>query len=540
MITVRYKIKIMSNKIQKKAWIAFWLSLCLAAGILLGNLLAKNVNNKSDKAYYSKIDLVLNLIKNNYVDSLPAKKLIESTIPEILSNLDPHSIYIPAAELKEVREPLEGEFDGIGVQFNIKNDTVYIINTISGGPSEKVGILPGDKIVTVHDSLIAGVHIRNANVIKNLKGPRGTKVKVGIKRNGIKDLLHFEITRDKIPLYSINSAYMINDSVGYVKLSRFAITSADEFRRAVVKLHKQGMKKLIFDLRSNGGGLLEAAKRIADEFLPEGKLIVYTKGRSRPRYDYVATDKGTCEKDKLVILVDSWTASASEIVSGAIQDNDRGLIVGRRTFGKGLVQEPITFNDGSAIRLTTARYYTPTGRCIQKSYKNGVKAYEEEVYHRMLSGELEHKDSIHVPDSLKFTTPKGKIVYGGGGIMPDIFVPVDTTYYSPYFSRIVNRGYVYQFALQYTDERRKILKKYKNYKALYQYLGHENLMQELEAFCNKKGIKPNNSDIKISKNEILIRTKAYIIRNIFDDKGFYPILNQNDNVIQKALEALEK
>ena len=525
---------------QNKYWVAFWISLSLAAGILLGNLIARNAQTTNAGAFYNKIDLVLELIKNNYVDSISTHELEEKSIPEILSKLDPHSLYIPAAELKEVREPLEGNFEGIGVQFNIKNDTVYIINTIAGGPSEKVGIQAGDKIITVDDSLIAGVHITNDMVIKKLKGPKGTKVRVGIKRNGEKELLPFTITRDKIPLYSISSAYMINDSIGYVKLTRFAITSADEFHEAVKKLHAQGMKKLIFDLRGNGGGILQAAKKIVDEFLPEGKLIVYTQGRSRPRYDYLATDEGDCENDDLVILVDSWSASASEIVAGAIQDNDRGLIIGRRTFGKGLVQEPITFNDGSAIRLTTARYYTPTGRCIQKPYNNGIQAYEEEVFHRMINGELEHADSIHIPDSLKYTTPGGKIVYGGGGIIPDIFVPVDTSYYSPYFSRIVNRGLIYQFSLQYTDSKRTVLRKFKDYKELTSYLEGQNLLSQIENFCAAKGIKPVVKDIAISKDEILLRAKAYIIRNIFDDAGFYPILNQSDNVVQKALEVLEK
>ena len=525
---------------KNKYWIAIWISLSLSVGIMLGNLIAKNANKKSSFSFNNKIDLVLELINNNYVDSVSLNSMAEKTIPELLTQLDPHSIYIPASKLKAVREPLEGEFDGIGVQFNINKDTVYIINTIAGGPSEKVGILPGDKIITVNDSTIAGVSISTDGVIKNLKGKRGTKVNVGIKRNGTKKLIHFTITRDKIPLYSINSAYMINDSIGYIKLSRFAMTSAEEFHRAVKKLHQQGMKKLIFDLRRNGGGILQTAKQIADEFLKDGKLIVYTEGRSRPRRDYMASSDGDCENDDLVILVDSWSASASEILAGAIQDNDRGIIIGRRTFGKGLVQEPITFNDGSAMRLTTARYYTPTGRCIQKSYSNGVKEYEEEVYHRMVSGELENKDSIHVPDSLKYTTPKGKIVYGGGGIIPDIFVPVDTSYYSPYFSRIANRGLVYRYALQFTDNQREKLSKFKNYEDLNHYLDEQNLMENLVAFCAKKGIKKNKKDIETSGKEILVRLKAYIIRNIFDDEGFYPILNKNDNVILMALETFEK
>jgi carboxyl-terminal processing protease len=529
---------------MKKYWLPISFALTLVLGIFIGNLLARNaqIGNTSDKNFYSnfysKIDLVLDLVKNNYVDKVDLDKLEEQTIPNILSKLDPHSSYIPASELKEAEEPLEGKFEGIGVQFNIQSDTVYIVNTIPNGPSEKVGIMAGDRIVRINDSLFVGKRINNELVMKYLKGKRGTKVNVEIKRNGLKDLIPFDIIRDKIPIYSIHSSYMIDKNIGYIKLSQFSITSADEFNQAAQKLLDQGMTKLIFDLRGNGGGILDAAIKIADNFLDASKLIVYTEGNSRPRTNYNATDEGICEKVKLAILVDTWSASASEIVSGAIQDNDRGLIIGRRTFGKGLVQEPIGFNDGSAIRLTTARYYTPTGRCIQKSYKDGYEAYEEEVGQRIAKGELENQDSIAIPDSLKFTTPGGKVVYGGGGIMPDIFVPVDTSYFNTYFNNIVNRGLVYQYALNFTDANRKKLSTFSDYKALNNYLKSINWLSGLVKYAESKGVVANSKELQISENEISLRFRAYVIRNIFDDLGFYPILNSEDNIVKKAVESL--
>ena len=529
---------------MRKYWIPLIFTATFAAGILLGNLLAQNANGGNSKqdnfhtSFYSKIDLVLDLVEENYVDGVETKDVIEEVIPQILRKLDPHSMYIPAKDLRELEEPLEGNFEGIGVQFNIKNDTIYIINTIQGGPSEKIGILAGDKIVRINDSLFAGKSIKNEDVIKNLKGKRGTSVGVHIKRNGVNELLPFVIIRDKIPIYSLTSAYMLDEHVGYIKLSRFALTSAKEFRKAAEKLIDKGMTKLIFDLRSNGGGILDAAIKISDEFLDESNLVVYTEGKSRPRVEYIATSDGVCEQIKLVILVDTWSASASEIVAGAMQDNDRAIIIGRRSFGKGLVQEPVGFNDGSAIRLTTARYYTPTGRCIQKSYKNGVEAYEEEVYHRIMQNELENEDSTHFPDSLIYTTPAGKVVYGGGGIMPDIFVPIDTSYFSPYFRKIINRGIVYQYALQYTDQNRKKIKHIKDYKSLDKYLIEQNWLSGFLAFAESKGIKTNNDELAVSQQELSLRFRAYVIRNIFNDEGFFPIFNKHDKMIEQALQAL--
>ncbi|HES59716.1 MAG TPA: S41 family peptidase, partial [Caldithrix sp.] len=409
------------------------LAVVFALGIYLGNLLNfQSKDNKiSLKSEPNKLDLIIDLIESDYVDTVSTSDLIEEAVPYILKNLDPHSIYIPAKDLKQVNEPLEGNFEGIGVQFNLLNDTILVINTISGGPAEKVGLMAGDKIITINDSLFAGKKITNEDVIKNLKGEQGTTVKVGVARIGFDKLLSFEITRNKVPLYSVDVAYMMSEDIGYVKISAFARTTYDEFMQAVNNLHKQGMKKIVLDLRSNTGGYLDAAISIIDEFLEKDKLIVYTEGKARPRYEYKATKNGACLKDELVVLIDSWSASASEIVAGAIQDNDRGTIVGRRSFGKGLVQESSYFRDGSALRLTIARYYTPTGRSIQKSYSKGNDEYELDLLHRYENGEFESADSTVFADSLKFVTKGGKIVYGGGGIMPDVFVAVDTLGVTP-------------------------------------------------------------------------------------------------------------
>ena len=518
------------------------LAIIFAAGIYIGNILNFQTGSKSIsfKSEPNKLDLILDLIKSDYVDEVSINNLVEEAVPHLLKKLDPHSIYIPAKDFKRVNEPLEGNFDGIGVQFNILNDTILVINTISGGPSEKVGLMAGDKIITINDSVFAGKGITNEDVIKNLKGERNTKVKVGIKRSGYNKLLNFEITRNQIPLYSVDVAYMITDKVGYIKISQFARTTYDEFSQAVNDLHKQGMTKIILDLRSNTGGYLDAAVNIIDEFLEKDKLIVYTEGKARPRYEYKATEKGTCINDELVILIDSWSASASEIVAGAIQDNDRGTIVGRRSFGKGLVQESSYFRDGSAIRLTIARYYTPTGRSIQKPYTNGKEEYQLDLIHRFENGEFQSADSIEFADSLKFVTKGGKIVYGGGGIMPDIFVPVDTIGVTPYFQRISHKALVYTYALEYTNEHREKLLKLTDYKQIVKFLNSKSVVESFIYYANKKGIKPIQKDIRISKKLIKTRLYAYIARNIIDNEGYYPIARDIDAILKRAEKVFEK
>jgi carboxyl-terminal processing protease len=416
------------------------LPLLLAATLVLGIMLGLYLPRHSDIAQHSglwsrndKINNILNLIESNYVDSVNRNDLVEAAIPAILKKLDPHSVYIPARDLARANEPLQGNFEGIGISFNMATDTILVISTIPGGPSEKLGLLPGDKILYVNDSLVAGKGISDEKIMSMLKGPRGTDVKVRILRKGHKELLSFDITRDKIPIYSVDVAYMVNNNTGYIKINSFAMTTFAEFMQGLKELKSQGMTKLIIDLRGNSGGIMEAAIQIANQFLKKDQLIVYTKGRTQPRNEARATGDGEFETGDLVILVDEWSASASEILAGALQDNDRGTIIGRRSFGKGLVQEPVQFTDGSGMRLTIARYYTPTGRSIQKPYKDGFDEYYEDLSTRYSRHEFENSDSIHFDKLLKFTTPGGKIVYGGGGIMPDKFVPYDTLGFSPYF-----------------------------------------------------------------------------------------------------------
>lgn len=513
----------------------------LAAGIYIGRSLAKN-NGETNfvfKTDPNKLDYILGVIEKEYVDTVSKHDLIESAIPVVLQELDPHSIYIPAKNLKEVSEPLEGNFDGIGVQFNILHDTVIVINTISGGPSEKVGVLPGDKIVTINDTVFSGTGINTQKVIAKLKGERGTKVKIGVARIGYPDLLSFEITRDKIPLYSVDVSYMIDESIGYIKISTFARTTYEEFLNALAKLKEKGMKELILDLRSNTGGFLDAATEIADEFLKENDIIVYTEGKERPRADYIATANGRFENGKLVILQDSWSASASEIVAGAVQDNDRGTIIGRRSFGKGLVQETTYFRDGSAMRLTIARYYTPTGRSIQKPYNNGVKDYDMELAKRYEHGEFTQVDSTMFADSLKFVTKGGKTVYGGGGIMPDIFVPIDTLGQNEFYRMISRKALIYNFALNYTNKNRQKLSQFNDATKIVEQLDADNLFGKFLMDLRKSGINPKISEIQESQKLIRTYLYAFVCRNLIDNDGYYPVLKDIDNVLQKAIDELK-
>jgi carboxyl-terminal processing protease len=420
----------------------------------------------------------------------------------------------------------------------MQDDTVAIINTIPNGPSEKIGIKAGDRIIRVNDSLVAGVKMRSDDIVRMLKGKRGTKVKVTITRRGVSDLLEFEITRDKIPLTSVDVAYIVANDIGFIKISEFSKTSYDEFIEAVRSLKSQGMNKLILDLRGNGGGYMDEATRIADEFLDEGKLIVYTEGRHQPRHNVYATPKGECIDNQIIILIDELSASASEIIAGAIQDNDRGLILGRRSFGKGLVQNQTEFADGSALRLTIARYYTPTGRCIQKPYNNGLEDYYYDIQNRFIHGEFIYADSIKFADSLKYVTPGGNIVYGGGGIMPDIFVPYDTIGATPYLNEVRNRGLLYRYAFIYTDNNRAELQKLTDLKEIEKYLDGQNLLEKFAAFAESNGVKKNVEEIIISEKILLTQLKAYIARNIIDNPGYYPIIQEIDRTLQKGIEIL--
>jgi len=529
------------NNPKKSVFLPVILALALIAGILIGRYLPRqdySSQHSSIRSRNDKLNSILNIIESNYVDSVNRNDLVETAIPAILKKLDPHSVYIPAKDLARANEPLMGNFDGIGISFNMLTDTILVISTIPGGPSEKLGLLPGDKILYVNDSLVAGRHLADEKVMGMLKGPRGTVVKIKILRSGQKELLPFEITRDKIPIYSVDVDYMVNSNTGYIKISTFAMTTFDEFMKGLRELKDKGMTNLILDLRNNSGGIMEAAIQIADQFLKEGELIVYTKGRAQPRNEARATGKGEFETGNLVVLIDEWSASASEILAGAIQDNDRGTLIGRRSFGKGLVQEPIPFADGSGMRLTIARYYTPTGRSIQKSYSEGFDKYFADLNTRYTHGEFEVSDSIHFADSLKFTTPGGKTVYGGGGIMPDKFVPVDTNGISPYFLKV--RAIIYRFALKYTENNRETLKKYTESGEMEKYLNKQALLDQFVQFAAANGIKKDPAGLKISGNIIHTQLKAYIARNILDNKGFYPIWEEIDTTLKYAIEFLKK
>ena len=489
----------------------------------------------------SKFDEVMHYINKMYVDTVKTSELEEEAIVAMMEKLDPHSQYIPKEEFDAVNDPLLGSFEGIGVQFRIVDDTVMIVNTIKGGPSEKVGIMAGDRIVYVNDSLIAGIKIKNDSVMRLLKGPKGTQVRVKNYRRGVEGLMEFTITRDVIPTYSVDIAYMLDDTTGYIKLSKFSATTHREFVNAVKQLKKEGMTQLVFDLRGNGGGYLGEAVDIVDEFLPKGSLVVFTEGRFRPKTEFYARKKGLLEDMPVTVLIDDESASASEIVAGALQDNDRGTIVGRRSFGKGLVQEQVMLSDNSAIRVTVARYYTPTGRCIQKPFTGSIEDYLYESVDRYTKGELFSEDSIHLDTTLKYFTPKGKVVYGGGGIMPDVYVPLvnDSTEY--YFNKIVNLGILYQYAFDYSDRHRQKLSRYKTVADFDRsFRVTDVLFNELVAQAEKKGIKGNDIERQVARRESDILLKAYIARNLFDDEGFYPIYEPMDDVLQKALEVLSE
>ncbi|MDF1572994.1 MAG: S41 family peptidase [Bacteroidales bacterium] len=485
-----------------------------------------------------KINSALYYVLNDYVDSVPVGEINEDVVPAILNNLDPHSVYIPAVDFQKYNEPLTGNFSGIGVLFNMNEDTVAIIRPVPNGPSELVGIQAGDRIVEVEGTVVAGVKMDSDEIVSMLKGEKGTPVNLKIKRRGEPGLIEFEIIRDDIPIYSVDVSYMIDDKIGYVKISSFAQTTYKEFINAVEKLKSQGMEKIIVDLRNNGGGIMDAAIKITDQFLDDGRLIVYTQGRSRPRKNDYATSRGLLKEDDVVVLIDESSASASEILAGAIQDNDRGLIVGRRSFGKGLVQEQMTFSDGSAIRLTVAKYYTPTGRSIQKPYDEGREEYYNDISYRFLHGEFENEDSISFSDSLKFVTPGGRVVYGGGGIMPDLFVPVDTTFYSPLLSRVTNLGLTHRFAFQYTDLHREELEKMTTPSEITAYLDDLELMRDFTAFANSKNVQAGQEELDISGHYLLTQIKAYIARNILDNEGFYPIIREVDYTLNVAIDTL--
>jgi carboxyl-terminal processing protease len=493
----------------------------------------------NDNTY--KIGRTLGLIDAWYVDSTDINKLTETTIVEMLRTLDPHSVYVSAKDVKEMNEPLNGNFEGIGIQFNLLRDTIIVIDPISGGPSKKVGLLAGDRIIVINGERVAGIGISTTGVRSRLMGMKGTKVNLSVFRKGEKGILDFTIVRDKIPINSLDAAYMLDNETGYVKLNKFAATTTKEFMNAVDSLRKNNMKNLVLDLRSNGGGYMVAATDIADKFFSDKKLLVYISGRKNPRQDYMSNGKGTLSEARIAVLTDEGSASASEILAGAIQDWDRGVIVGRRTFGKGLVQNGFYLTDGSMIRLTIARYYTPTGRLIQSPYNEGYNKYLENFYKRYTDGELMTADSIHFPDSLKFKTLVNKRnVYGGGGIMPDLFIPADTSNYSDYYRSLVRKGIVNSFTLEYSDKNRKKLaleyKTFEDFKKRFNFSS-----EEIAAFIKKadeSGVKYNEQQFTVSKGEVLNVMKALVASNIWQTNEYFRILNEDDVVIQKAMQVV--
>jgi carboxyl-terminal processing protease len=519
-------------------------TLLLFGSIFVSSLLQgqENVKKLDENSTTRKYATLLYYINSYYVDTVNMSDIVEDAIITTLKDLDPHSSYISPEDVKKANEPLEGSFDGIGITFQIFKDTILVIAPIPGGPSDKVGIQAGDKIIKVDGEDAYGEWLTNKWVMEHLRGKKGTKVTVSIARKGVKELLDFTIVRDKIPIFSVDAAFMLDKKTGYIKLNRFAKNSKEEFDKAIDSLKQKGLKNLIFDLRSNSGGYLATAKKIADEFLKDGFLIVYTEGIHQPRQNLYASSAGGFEEGNLIILVNEGSASASEIVSGAVQDWDRGVIIGRRTFGKGLVQRPFRLPDGSVVRLTVAHYYTPSGRCIQRPYDEGVDKYYEELNERMKHGELYNKDSIHFPDSLKYETKNGRIVYGGGGIMPDIFVPWDSARYNTLFSNFIRKGVYNEYVNNYLNKNRNKLKK--EFTTLKSFISDfevsEDMFDELLKLAKDKEVEIEDKELEPNKDFYKLQLKAYIGRNLFDQGAFFQILAPMDSAINKALEVLEK
>ncbi len=534
----------MSNQ-SKTRYIPIIIAVSIVAGIFIGTFYANRFSENTPglggiQPGTNKLNGLLRIVNDQYVDTVDMAELVEEAMPQILNELDPHSSYIPAKDLQAVNDDLAGSFSGIGVQFTIQQDTIHISDVISGGPSEKVGLMPGDRIVEIDDSAFVGKIVTNNESMKRLKGPKGTEVKLGVFRQGEKELLHFTIVRGDIPNKSIKAAYMMDEKYGYMNIEKFGETTYPEMLIALAQLHQQHCEGIIIDLRGNTGGYMGAAIQMVNEFLPKGRLIVYTEGRKSPRENYPSNGTGSSQQMPIIVLLDEGSASASEIFAGAIQDNDRGTIIGRRSFGKGLVQQPIEFNDGSAIRLTIARYYTPSGRCIQKPYNKGNDAqYNMDLLTRYEHGEFFSKDSIKQDESQIYYTSIGRPVYGGGGIMPDIFVPQDTTGITSYFTMAANRGLTIQFSFQYTDQNRQKLAKYKTGEELLKYLKTQNILEKFARFAESKGLKRRN--LLMYKSKELFNRNLYgnIIYNMLNMEEYLKFLNQSDPTVLKALEVLK-
>ncbi len=510
--------------------------------VLTGLLIITFIGNIHSQQPESKLERALQVIKTVYVDTVNEKKLTDASIRAMIKELDPHSMYIPVEEMREINEPLLGKFEGIGIQFNIHEDTILVTQTIPGGPSEKLGIKAGDRIVKIDGNNVTNIKITNNDVLKKLRGDKGTKVTVGIYRRSVIDLLDYVITRDQIPLFSVDAAYIVAPHIGYIKISRFADSTVDEFVSALDKLKAQGITSLILDLQSNGGGYLNRAVGMSDEFLDEGKKIVFTRGRVSPPEDFISTSKGGWEKGKIAVLIDESSASASEIVTGAIQDWDRGLVIGRRSFGKGLVQKPYKLQDGSAIRITVAHYYSPSGRCIQKPYTLGDdEDYDLDFSNRLKHGELFYKDSIHFSDTTTYYTNAKRIVRGGGGIMPDVFVPLDTSSNSQYYSDLLRRNVLNDFTITFTDNNRNELKnKYPDVTSFREGFNlDDNIMNDFFVAAEKAGVKKDSLGLKTSESIIRLQLKALVARNLWNTSAYMQVINEINHALQKAIETIQ-
>ncbi|ATV33630.1 peptidase S41 [Prevotella intermedia] len=526
---------------KNNRFMPLWLALCVVIGVLVGTFYANhfsgnrlNIINSGS----SRLSNLLHIIDDQYVDSVNIDELVEKALPQILAELDPHSVYISAKDVQMATEDLKGSFSGVGIEFTIQQDTIHVQNVIKNGPAEKAGILAGDKIVNIDNKPFVGDSVTNEEAQHRLKGPKGSKVKVGVKRFGEKDIKYFVLTRNDIAMKSVTATYMLNDSIGYIRIKNFGERTYAEMLTSLQQLNLQGADKLVIDLRDNSGGYLESAVQMAEEFLRKNQLIVYTQGRKSPRREYRSRGKGSYQNIPLVVLINEGSASASEIFAGAIQDNDRGTIVGRRSFGKGLVQQQIQFPDGSMIRLTVARYYSPSGRCIQKPFKpGGIAAYEQDMLTRYQHGEFFSQDSIkHTGPA--YHTNNGRLVYGGGGITPDIFVPEDTSDVTSYYKEAAMRGLILQYAFKYTDENRQTLKKYTEMKPLSEYLTGRNLVNDFANYAEKNGLRRRNN--LINKSHALLENYIYsrIIYNILDEQAWNQYLNRNDDMIKAAEKVL--
>ncbi len=534
---------------RNKVLIPLLLAVALAVGLIVGQSMGRSTAESQFRRVishlrppYDKLNRTMALIQNEYIDSLDMDSITEQVLPLLIQQLDPHSMYIPAQAMQAVNEPLESEFDGIGVVFNMATDTVIVLNVVPSGPSQKAGVQNGDRILRINNRAVAGQRVPQDSIVKMLRGPRGSEVRLTLERLTIKDTINLTVTRDAIPLKSVDAAFMLSDKVGFIRLSAFAKNSYVEVLRSIIFLRAEGMEKLVFDLRGNTGGFLDQAILIANEFLPENRMIVYTEDRHGKRTAEYSDGNGAATDIALAVLIDEESASSSEILAGALQDNDRGVIIGRRSFGKGLVQQQIPFDDGSALRLTTARYFTPTGRSIQKPYTTGdAVGYEREIYERYAHNEMFSADSIRFADSLRYITPAGRTVYGGGGIMPDRFIPMDTTDMTRYYIEVVGRNILYRYTIEYGDRHREALNKVQTTAELRALLDADrNLLNDFVAYAARRGVRPAWSDIRRSRKLLEAQIRAFIGRNTaLEDAGYYSEIHAVDTVVAAAIEELE-